>query len=106
MTDHDAIRYRLRECWVNPDNLRLSCPIGGVEDFTVHALVLESVEVVEEDRRQGHCRRLIERLCAEPGYDLVIVEAVQNPVLAEALLRWGWECDPGVMDFYRWKESR
>lgn len=42
-------------------------------------------------------------MAADLRFDLVIVEGVGNPILAEALLRWGWDCDPVVMDFYKRK---
>jgi hypothetical protein len=32
---------------------------------------------------------------------MVIVEMVRNPYLMDALHRWGWECDPGVSDFFK-----
>lgn len=98
----DIITVRLRECWVLTRNRRLSATNPDwTNEPTIHAVAVESVEVAEAHRRQGHFRRFIEFLCADPRFDMVIVEAVQNPVLADALMRWGWGCDPGVMDFYR-----
>jgi GNAT superfamily N-acetyltransferase len=92
----------LRECWVQADNLRLSAEYPGWTDApTLHAVVVQSVVVEDGHRRQGHFRRFIEALCADQRFEMVVVEGVQNPVLGEALLRWNWDCDPGVMDFYR-----
>lgn len=102
----DGVYARLRECWVRADNRRLSCTRQGWTDLpTLHAVVVESIRVEEAQRRQGLCKAYLNALCADPRFELVIVEAVQNPILAEALLRWGWDCDPGVMDFYFRKES-
>ena len=93
---------RIRECWVDAANRRLSADFPGwTERRTIHTLVIESVCVEESHRRQGHFRRFLALLCADPRFGMVIVEGVQNPVLAEYLLRDGWDCDPGVMDFYR-----
>lgn len=99
----DILYARLRECWVRKDNLRISCDFEcGFKDAPVwHAAVLESIEVYEPHRRQGHCKRFIEDLC-KLDFDLVIVEGVQNEQLARALQRWVWEFDSGVMDFYRY----
>jgi len=95
----------LRECWVDAGNLRLSgTDPGWTSRPTVHAVVVEIVAVEEAHRRRGECRAFLNQLCSDGRFDMVVVEAVQNPVLAEALLRWGWDCDPGVMDFY-WKRS-
>lgn len=92
----------LRECWVDAANPRLS---GDWPDWTTrptfHALVVESVQVEPSQRRQGHLRRFLEELCADQRFARVVVEGVQNPILAEALLRWGWQVDPAVMDFYK-----
>lgn len=92
----------VRECWVLKSNKRLS---GTKPDWTteptIHALAVESIEVEEAYRRQGECRAFLNHLLDTGKYDMVIVEAVGNQHLAEALLRWGWDCAPGVMDFYR-----
>jgi len=72
---------------------------------TIHSLVIESARVEESHRRQGHFHRFLDVVCADPGFDMVVVEAVQNPILAEAFLRWDWECDSGIMDFYKRKPS-
>lgn len=92
----------LRECFVLASNRRQSAEIPGwATEPTIHAIVVESVAVEESHRRQGHLRRFLDLLCSDGRFEMVVVEAVQNPILAEALLRWGWDCDPGVMDFYR-----
>lgn len=100
MNDLNPVQFRLRECWLHESNRRQSIARPGVPGFTVHAIVVERLWVEEAQRRQGHCKRFIERLCAEHPDKLIVIEAVQDPILAEALLRWGWECDSGVMDFY------
>jgi hypothetical protein len=90
----------IRECWVDAANRRLSCERPWTDRPGIFALVVESVAVEEPQRRQGHCKRFLAVLCADPQFELVIVEAVQNKHLAEYLQREGWDCDPAVMDFY------
>ncbi len=91
----------VRECWVLAENRRHSAESPTWTDKpTLHALVLESITVEETHRQQGLCRAFIAALCQDKRFDMVIVEGVQNPHLADALHRWGWDCDPGVMDFY------
>ncbi len=92
----------VRECWVLASNRRQSAewPDWTTEP-TLHTLVIETVEVEEEFRRQGEFRAFVEMLLADPRFDMVAVEGVGNPALAAALRRWGWECDEGVMDFYK-----
>lgn len=86
-------------------NLRLSATEPGwTERPLLHAVVLETVMVHPTRWRQGICKRFIERLVAAEPYELVVVEAVQNAHLYEALLRWDWVCDPGISDFY-WAKS-
>lgn len=92
----------LRECWARIDNLRQSAEIPGWSvSSLIHAIVIESVAVEDQHRRMGHLKRFVESLCLDERFEMVIVEAVQNPILADALLRWGWDCDPQIMDFYR-----
>jgi GNAT superfamily N-acetyltransferase len=92
----------VRDCWVLDADRRTSYPRQDMATGpATHALAIESVHVDEPHRRQGHLTRFLEMATADPRFDLVTVEGVQNPVLAEALIRWGWEWDPGVMDFYR-----
>jgi hypothetical protein len=88
----------VRECWVNPDNKRIS----QIEPKVgwIHAIAIESIFVARE-RRQGHAKRFIDELCRDLRFDMVIVEMVRNPYLMDALHRWGWECDPGVSDFFK-----
>ncbi len=96
----------LRECWIDASNLRRSAERQDwTANPTIHAVVIETVRVEQAHQRQGHFKRFLAAVCADPRFDMVVVEGVQNPVLAEALLRWGWECDPGVMDFYRRRVS-
>lgn len=91
----------LRECWVLRDNPRISAEFPHWTDKpTWRAIAVYAVEVEEAFRRGGECRAFLNQLVADGRYELVIVECVQNPILAEALLRWGWDCDPEVMDFY------
>ncbi len=93
---------RVRECWIDRANLRLSADHPTwTERPTWSALAIESIAVEEAHRRQGHCRRFLAEVCADPRFEMVVVEGVGNEVLAAALLRWGWRFDPGVMDFYR-----
>ncbi len=98
---HGPLTARIREAWLDRDNRRLS---AGHPDWTerptVHAIVVESVSVEEAHRREGHCKRFLADICANECFEMAVVEGVQNPVLADALLRWGWEVDSGVMDFY------
>lgn len=91
----------LRECWVLKSNRRISREVPWPSNLPAYfAVVVETVMVLEPHRRQGICKRFIQRIVNHPTAELVIVECVQNPLLAEALLRWGWEVDEGVMDFY------
>ncbi len=93
---------RVRECWIDRANLRLSADHPTWTDQpTIHALVIQSIAVEEAHRQQGHCRRFLAEVCADPRFEMVVMEGVGNEVLAAALLRWDWTCDPGVMDFYR-----
>lgn len=101
MNDADAIQYRVRRLWVRKDNLRLSREDKPWPEPCWTALVLEWVEVHESMRRQGVLTRFLAEMLRQPGYELFIVEAVQNPHLAEALMRWDWDFDGEVMDFYR-----
>ena len=94
----------VRESWYNPNRLREYVNKQGLPGFSLHAIAVWSVYVEHQHRRQGHCKRFLEALQADDRYDMVVVEAVQNPILAEALLRWGWDCDPQVMDFY-WRRA-
>lgn len=97
----------MRECWVLTTNRRLSAETPGwTSEPTLHALVIESVRVEEAQRCQGQEARPVALACADERFDLVIVEGVQNPILAESLLRHGWECDPVVSDYYRLKQAR
>lgn len=100
MSDYDAVTFHIRACWILAANLRVSRENRPFDEPCHRALVLESVKVRESMRRQGVFTRFLREMTQQPGYDLFVVEAVQNPVLAESLLRWGWDCDPGVMDFY------
>ena len=96
-----AITARIRECWVWAENRRVSFSASGLTlKPTIHSLVIEYIGVDESERRQGIARRFIEQACNDARFEMVIVEGVQNPILAEALIRWGWDYDPGVMDFY------
>lgn len=103
-----GIRVNLRECWVNADDLRKSCDQLGTWSNEFHTLVLESIAVAVPFRKLGFCKTVVEimRTAVETGlYDLAIVEGVQNPILADALTRWGWKYDSQIMDFYWQKES-
>lgn len=97
--DRDALTARLRTCWIRKDNLRLSS-LHPWSSPCWRAVVVESVHVAEQTRRQGVFKRFLAELCQTPDIDLFVVEGVANPLLAAALLRWGWDVDPGVMDFY------
>ena len=91
----------LRECWVLAQDRRRSAQRPGwTDEATIHTIVVEVVKVEEGYRRQGECRGFLNLLCADERFEMVIVEGVQNPHLAEALMRWGWDFDPAVMDFY------
>lgn len=104
----DILVATLRECWVLAENLRASATERCGQFATksvLPALVLETIRVHEPHQRQGHCRRFIEEICGRPGFEIFIVEAVGNKDLAAALMRWGWDFDAGVMDFYRRTEQ-
>lgn len=92
----------VRECWLLASNRRVSCE---QEDYfkepTIHAIVVESVNVEIPHQRQGYWTRFINQLCADERFDMVVVEGVGNPILAEYLKIRGWECDARVMDFYK-----
>jgi hypothetical protein len=107
MVTFNHVTASLRECWVLASNLRHSADYPGawVDEETIHAIVVETIYVVRTFRRQGECRAFLNQLCVDDRFDMVIVEGVLNKILAEALLRWGWECDPGVMDFYHRREG-
>jgi hypothetical protein len=97
----------LRECWVQADNFRISFSSPTWSDKpTIHSIAVESVQVDVAHRNQGIFSAFIKRLCADQRYDMVIVEGVGNPLLAQALQRWGWAFDDGVMDFYWRRENR
>lgn len=104
MTDADAIQVRIRLCWVRKDNLRLSSDRPWPEPCW-ETCIVEWVEVHESMRRQGVFKGFLGQLVGSNPAELFIVEAVQNPILAEALMRWGWDFDPVVMDFY-WFSSK
>ena len=95
----------LRECWIDATNRRLS---GSSPDWTerptIHAVAIETVQVEKSERRQGHFRRFLADVCAYPRFEMVVVECVQNPILADYLMRQGWEFDGMVMDFY-WRKK-
>jgi len=96
----------LYEAWVLASNRRNSgCYPEWTNEPTIHSLIVESVKVAEEHRKEGRCKRFLSELCGRTDFDLVVVEGVQNAILAEALLRWGWDCDPGVSDFF-WERGK
>lgn len=101
MTDEEAIQFRMRRCWVNKANLRHSMVAPQVAWPSWTTLVLEWVEVHESMRRQGVFTRFLAEMLAQPGYELFVVESVQNAILADYLMRHDWDFDPMVMDFYR-----
>ncbi len=93
----------LRECFVRWDDLRQSTvrPSLWPAGAALKALVVETLAVRPEHARKGHCRRFLMELTTLPGRDLVVVEGVVNPILRDALVRWGWHHDPHVQDYYR-----
>jgi len=96
-----GVHCRLRECWVLARNRRISSEDKDwTTEPTIHVLVVESIEVEEPHRRQGRCKEAISGLLRNTNYELIVVEAVQNPILAAALRRWGWDNDEETMDFY------
>lgn len=97
----NGVYAELRECWMLAENRRVSCAAPNWTDQpTIHALVVEVIKVDEELRGRGLCRQFLESLCEDDRFDLIVVECVGNPILADALRRWGWEEDEGVSDFY------
>lgn len=102
VTFRDHLTASMRECWVLASNKRLSAEVRNwTSEPALHALVIESITVDEDHRRQGLCRDFIAQVVADQRFELVVVEGVQNPHLAAALERWGWELDDEVMDFYK-----
>jgi GNAT superfamily N-acetyltransferase len=106
LTYFGHLHATVRTCWVLASDLRRSAMRRDwTDEPTLYALVIEHVAVDEDHRRQGLCRAFLGAAIGPVadfhGYDLVIVEGVQNPHLYAALERWGWECDPQVKDFYR-----
>lgn len=99
-TPDGSLTAIIRESWYSPERLREYVAQPGLPGYTLHAIAVWSVQVEQQHRRQGHCKRFLEALQADDRYDMVVVEAVQNPILADALLRWNWDCDPQVMNFY------
>lgn len=94
-----------RECWIKTDTLRQSAETPDwTTEPTLHALVLEAIAVRAVDRQKGHARNFIAALTREDRFELIVVEMVGNPILQAALTRWGWKCNPLVMDFY-WPKS-
>jgi hypothetical protein len=96
----DGLTAWLSERWLDRADKRRSyyAPPSDVE--TVHVLVVEAIKVEPAKRREGRCRRYLEALLGRTEFELIVVEGVGNTLLAEALLRWGWDHDPRVMDFY------
>jgi hypothetical protein len=96
----------VEERWIEAANKRCSAddPRWTTRP-TIHALAIESVKVEEPNRRQGHFKRFLAGVCADPRFDMIVVEGVGNRHLAEYLLREGWEVDVGVMDFYKVKNK-
>lgn len=96
------LKALLRECWILASNkCYSSCNPDWINEPTIHSIVVESVRVEEPFRKQGLFKRLITELCEDTKYEMAVVEQVQNPILIEALIRWGWECDKQLSDFYR-----
>lgn len=98
--DRDWIDFTFRRCWVKKANRRQSSQFKPFDEPCYEALVLEGVIVRKDRRRQGVFARFLAVFIAAPGFDLYVVEAVQNPHLAEYLIRLGWDCDASVMDFF------
>jgi len=99
-SDRDWIDFTFRRCWIKKANRRQSSQFRPFPEPCHEALVLEGVLVNKDHRRQGVFSRFLTAFIATPGFDLYVVEAVQNDHLAAYLLRLGWDCDPKVMDFY------
>lgn len=103
---HGPLTATLRECWLDAGNRRLSAQFPAWTDRpTIHAIVIESVSVEAAHRRQGHLKRFLAMVCADPRWEMVVVEGVGNLHLAAYLEREGWEVDVGVGDFYRRKAT-
>ena len=102
----DVLTAIVRHCWVRKDRPSLSCETEGAwQEPTWRAIVIEFIFVNPKHWRQGHCRRFIEMVRDDNHFELAIVEAVQNPHLYDALLRWGWELDYKLNDFYWLKKG-
>lgn len=99
----NPIRVSLRECWYDAADLRSSTthPEKWAGKPIIHAITVETILVEPEHRRQGHARRFLEELCRDERFEMVVVEGVGNPILAAALMRWGWNHDPKIMDFFK-----
>ena len=97
MIDH--VHAVIREAWYLASNRRVSGYWRGwTTEPTIHAVCVQSIEVEEAHRRQGLCKAFLQALIADERFEMV--EAVNNTILAEALMRWGWSVDAGVSDYY------
>lgn len=101
----DEFTAYVRACYVPAHNFRISSVYPGWMDVPLlRAVVFEVIDVEPKFRRQGVCKRVLAAACDDPRYDLVVVEGVGNPILAAALIRWGWDWDAAVTDFY-WRRA-
>lgn len=95
-----GLHAKVKECWAPVDDFKSMYPAPQPDRDMLHCISLESIAVEPLFQRLGMCREFIESLCNLPEYEMVIVEGVQNAVLARALERWGWRVDRSIMDFY------
>jgi len=97
-----TVTVTFREAWVSAKNVHLASTFDGWHPGggRLRALIVSGISVHRDMQRKGMCKRFLGWLTRDPRYSLVIVEMVQNPILAAALTRWGWVHDPKIMDFY------
>ena len=96
----------MRECWYLKSNLHLSSTTPNwTKEPLIYALTIEIITVNPYFQRQGHYKRFIHNMCLDERYEMVVVECVRNKILRDALIRWGWEHDPIVQDYY-WKRKK
>ncbi len=98
------LRATVCECWMLASNRKV-CGFepDWTEEPTIHALLIETINVEEEFRNQGECRAFLNSILADNSFEMIVISGVSNRILADALCRWGWESDDMVMDFYKFR---
>lgn len=94
------IHLGLRETWHLKADLRKSCVHGWGVEPAWSSLVVETAQVSSGVQRLGIFKAVVRQLQLAEKPDLLVVEAVQQPFLRNALCRWGFVHNPEVNDFY------